>query len=355
MRAQARRHYDARMRAIQIREPGGLERLELVDVPSPEPGAGQVRVRVAACGVCYRDLLDRQGKYPFMKRPVITGHEFAGEVVARGPGVSAWAVGDRVASTHRPSCGECDVCRAGDETHCLRAPASYRLTVDGGYAEEVLAWESSLVRVPDAVALGDAAFLHCTAAVALRALRVHGRLRAGQTVLMTGATGGVGIHALQVAKILGARVVAVTSSAAKVEALRAAGADEVVLAADGPFHRDVLARTEGGADVALELVGAPTFNSSLRSLKMGGRLALVGNVTAERVDVNPGYLILRELAVEGSSSATRAELAEVLAWAAAGKLRPVVAARLPLTAARDAQARLADKGVIGRIVLEPAR
>src|SRR5258706_304353 len=174
------------MKAIQIREPGGIKRLELVDVPLPERGGGQVRV-------------------------------------------------------------------------------------------------------PDGLATADAAFLHCTAAVALRALRRHGRLTAGQTVVMTGATGGVGIHALQVAKILGARVIAVTSSERKVDALRAAGADDVVVST-GAFHRDVMSRTDGGADVALELVGAPTFNSSLRSLRMGGRLALVGNVTAERVELNPGYL-----------------------------------------------------------------
>jgi acryloyl-coenzyme A reductase len=341
------------MRAIVIREAGGPERLELADWPSPSPGAGQVVVRVAACGVCYRDLLDREGKYPFMKRPVVTGHEWAGTVAAVGPDVRQFAVGDRVATTHRPACGECEPCRAGDETHCMTAVASYGLTIDGGYAEEVLAYESSLVRVPDAVPLDGAAFLHCTAAVALRALRHHGRLAAGQTVLMTGASGGVGVHALQVAKILGARVVAVTSSEAKVEPLRALGADDVLVAPDGNFHKQALARTGGGADVALELVGAPTFNSSLRSLRLGGRLAVVGNVTTSPVELNPGYLILRELAVEGSSSATRAELAEVLAWAAAGKLRPIIAERLPLERAREAQERLARKGVVGRVVVTP--
>jgi len=342
------------MRAIVIREPGGLDKLELTELPSLTAAAGQVRVRVRGCGVCYRDLLDREGKYPFMRRPVITGHEWAGEIVEVGAGVRDWQLGDRVATTHRPACGECARCLAGDETHCLQSVASYGLTVDGGYAEEVLAWPGSLVRVPDGVPLDEAAFLHCTAGVALRALRVHGRLREGQTVVITGASGGVGMHAIQVAKILGARVLAVTSNPNKSEALRAVGADEVVLSpADGAFHKDIVARTSGGADVALELVGAPTFNASLRSLAMGGRLALVGNVTAGRLDVNPGYLIMKEMAVEGSAGATRAELAQVLAWAAEGKLKPIVAARLPLTEARAAQTRLIDKDVVGRIVLQP--
>jgi D-arabinose 1-dehydrogenase-like Zn-dependent alcohol dehydrogenase len=284
-----------------------------------------------------------------MRRPVVTGHEFAGEIDAVGPGVHAFAVGDRVATTHRPGCGACEACARGDELRCLTSPVSYGHTVDGGYAEQVIAWEASLVRVPAAVDLVEASFLHCTAAVALHALRARAAVRAGETVLVSGAAGGVGIHALQVARLLGARVVALTSSAAKVEALRAAGADEVLEVARGePFHKRV-----PGVDVALELVGAPTFNSSLRALKPGGRLALVGNVTGERVEVNPGLLILRELSVLGASSASRAELAEVLAWAEAGRLRPVVAARLPLAEARAAQARVAAGDAVGRIVLCP--
>jgi D-arabinose 1-dehydrogenase-like Zn-dependent alcohol dehydrogenase len=185
----------------------------------------------------------------------------------------------------------------------------------------------------------------------LRALRRHGALESGQTVLITGASGGVGIHAVQVAKILGARVVAVTSSEAKSEAILRAGADDV-LVAKGPFHRDVLARAE--VDLALELTGAPTFNSALRSLRTGGRLVLVGNLTGERIDVNPGYLIVRELSIAASAGATRAELAEVFDWAADGRLRPVVAERLPLAAAREAQTRLQQKSIIGRQVLVPA-
>jgi D-arabinose 1-dehydrogenase-like Zn-dependent alcohol dehydrogenase len=344
------------MRAIVIREPGGVERLELSTVEVAEPGPGQVLLDVAGCGVCYRDLLDREGKYPFMRRPIVTGHEFAGTVVAVGPDVGEWRAGDRVAVTHRPPCGRCAACASGEETRCLQSPYLYGLTVDGGYAERALAWSASLVRVPDGVALDEAAILHCTAGVALRALKHQARLRAGETVLITGATGGVGVHAVQVARILGARVLAVTSSLLKAGPLCAAtglAPEDVLVSTDSAFHKQVIARTDGGADVALELVGAPTFNASLRSLRTGGRLALVGNVTVERIDVNPGYLILREITVSGSSGASRADLAEVLGWAQAGKLRPVVAERLPLAEARHAQERVAQKGVVGRLVLTP--
>jgi D-arabinose 1-dehydrogenase-like Zn-dependent alcohol dehydrogenase len=327
-----------------IREPGGVEKLEWSELPSPVPGAGQVLVKVAACGVCYRDLIDREGKYSFMKRPVVTGHEFAGEVIAVGPGANL-QIGDRVATIHRPPCGECAACLRGDETHCLQSLASYGLTADGGYAEEAILWASSTVKVPDKLPLDQACFLHCTAAVALRGLRHHGRLQSGDTVVITGASGGVGVHAMQVAKILGARVVAVTSNPEKEKALREHGADEVIVGTE--FHKQIGAT----AQVALDLVGAPTFNSSLRSLGMGGRLVVVGNVTTSRVELNPGYCIMRELSVYGSSGATRAELAEILSWAADGKLRPVIAERMPLSEARRAQEKLYARGAIGRQVL----
>ncbi len=339
------------MRAAVIRELGALELVD--DWPAPTAAPGQVVVRVAACGVCYRDLIDRNGGYPWMRRPVVTGHEVAGTVEAVGAGVRGFAVGDRVAAVHRAACGECAACAGGDETRCTASLAMYGVTVDGGYAERVAMAESSLVRVPDGVDLAAAAVLHCTAGVALRALRRRAGLQRGETVVMTGASGGVGVHALQVARILGARVVAVTSSEAKVAALRELGADDVVVARDDKWHREVMARTGGGADVALELVGAPTFNGALRSLRFGGRLVLVGNVTTERVEVNPGYLISREIAVAGSAGATRAELAEVLGWAQAGTLRPIIAARRPLGEARAAQAALADKSVVGRQLVVP--
>ncbi len=336
------------MKAVVIRAPGGPEALELSDWPSPTVGPGQVRVLVRGCGVCYRDVVDRQGKYPFMRRPVVTGHEWAGEIAEVGAGVVAFAVGDRVASVHRPACGECEPCLAGDEIRCQASPVMYGLTVDGGYAEQILAWVGSLVKVPATVPLDEAAVLHCTAAVALRALRHHARLVAGETVVITGASGGVGVYAIQVAKILGARVLAVTSQESKVDSLKALGVDQVIVAG-GEFHKGLT----GAANVALELVGAPTFNSALRTLRPGGRAVIVGNVTGERLEVNPGYLILKELSVGGSSSATRADLAEVLGWAANGRLRPVIAARLPLSEAANAQRQLETRSVVGRQVLIP--
>ncbi len=337
------------MRAVVIREPGGLDKLELCDWPAREPGPGQVRVRVAACGVCYRDIVDRLGKYPFMQRPIVTGHETAGIIEKVGPGVTEFAVGDRVASTLRPGCGECDECQRGEEGRCTGSAIMYGLTADGGYAEQCLLWTASMVKVPDQVPLEAACFLHCTASVALRALKMQGRLVAGQTVLITGASGGVGIHAVQIAKLLGARVLAVTSQAEKSAALVEYGADEVIVSSPDAIHKQV----KGGVDLALDLVGVPTINSAMRSLRAGGRLVLVGNVTQERVEVNPGYLIMREIALVGSALASRKDLRQIFDWVVEGKLRPVIAARHPLADAQKAQAALGDKAVVGRQVIVP--
>lgn len=339
------------MRAFVIEEPGGPEKLVLRELETPRPGAGEVLLRVRAVGVCHRDIIDRKGKYPFMKRPVVTGHEVAGEVAELGAGVIELAVGDRVVTMHRPPCGACPECREGEETRCTGSPYAYGITADGGYADYMVAHAAALVRLPAEIPFDEGAFLHCTAGVALRALRHQGRLVAGETVLVTGASGGVGIHAVQVAKILGARVIAATGNAAKTEALRAAGADEVVVAEPPALQRAVLACAGRGVDLALELVGAPTWNAALRSLRPGGRLVLVGNVTASRVELNPGWMIMREATVLGAASASRRDLAEVMGWVASGRLRPVVAERMPLEEAPRAQARLAAREVVGRIVL----
>jgi D-arabinose 1-dehydrogenase-like Zn-dependent alcohol dehydrogenase len=340
------------MKAIVLHEPGPPEHLIFEDLPVPELSSGCVLVRVRAAGVCYRDVIDRRGGFPFMKRPVVPGHEFAGVVEAAAPDVEDLRVGDRVVNLHRAPCGECEYCLAGHEPRCARSFMMFGLTLDGGYAEQVLAPAKSLVRLPDDVPFETGCFLACTAGVALRGLVTRGGLRAGETALITGASGGVGLHAIQVAKLLGARVVAITSSPSKEAALREAGADEVVVSTDLRFHKEVKRRTDG-VHVVLECVGAPTLDSSIRSVRPMGRVVVVGNVTVEREPVNPGYLILQEVSISGSSSCTRADLARVLAWVSEGKLEPSLAEVLPLKDAAKAHRRLEDKGVVGRLVLLP--
>jgi D-arabinose 1-dehydrogenase-like Zn-dependent alcohol dehydrogenase len=337
------------MRAIVLHEPGPPEQLRLEELPDPIVAPGHVVVRVRAAGVCYRDTIDRRGGFPFMKRPVVPGHEIAGEIVARADDVGL-SVGTRVVNMHRAPCGECRYCRAGHEPRCATSLWMFGLTADGGYAEYVLAPASSLVELPAAIPFESACFLACTAGVALRGLRTRAGVEPGETVLITGASGGVGLHGIQVAKALGARVIAVSSSASKASALRARGADEVIVSPDLSFHKQA---REMGVDVVLDCVGAPTLNSAIRCVRPMGRVVVAGNVTIASHEVNPGYLILNEVALFGSSACSRADLVQVLAWVTDGILTPAVAETLPLDHAAIAHQRLEERGVVGRLVLVP--
>lgn len=340
------------MRAVVLRQPGGPERLVLEEMPAPAPQPGDVLVRVRAAAVCGRDLIDRRGGFPLMKMPTVLGHEFAGEVL-RAPEDSGFSPGDRVVNLHRPACGACPRCVGGEPILCERAWQSFGHTVDGGYAELVLAHPRALVKLPEAIGFPAGATLMCTAGVALCALRTRGRLTLGETVLITGAGGGVGVMAIQVARRMGARVVAVTSSPGKAERLRGLGASEVIVSRDGRFHPEVERLIPGGVDLALELTGSATFGSALKSLRRGGRMVIVGNIETTRVQLNPGALILQGHTITGSASCTRADLEDVFKLVLNGELVPQVDRRLPLGEAAIAHKLLMERAPIGRVVLEP--
>lgn len=340
------------MHAIVLSKLGGPEELEYREVADPEPSPGEVLVRVKAEGVCGRDLIDRRGGFRGLPLPVILGHEFAGEVVRAAP-ETGLAAGDRVANLLRLGCGRCRACARGEAVICEKGWQSYGQTRNGGYAELVTATPATLVKVPAGVSDVDAASAACTFGTALRALRTVGRVTLGDELLITGASGGVGVAAIQIAKTLGARVIAATSSDAKSQALVDAGADQVVVDAQGTLHEKVRAIAPAGVDAVLELTGSPTFTSSMRSLRNGGRLILVGNILADSIKVNPGAIILFGYQVLGSAGCTRADLEDVFTLIAQKKLRVVLHRVLPLKSAAEAHKILADRGAIGRVVLTP--
>jgi acryloyl-coenzyme A reductase len=340
------------MHAIVLSKLGGPEELEYREVADPEPARGEVLVRVKAEGVCGRDLIDRRGGFRGLPLPVILGHEFVGEVV-RAASETGLTPGDRVANLLRLGCGMCHACSRGEAVICEKGWQSYGQTRNGGYAELVTATPATLVKVPPAVSDVEAASAACTFGTALRALRTVGRVTLRDQLLITGASGGVGIAAIQIAKALGARVIAATSSEGKRQALVDAGADDVVVDDQGTMHDKVRALVPAGVDAVLELTGSPTFTSSMRSLRNGGRLILVGNILADSIKVNPGAVILFGYQVLGSAGCTRTDLEDVFAMIAEKKLRVVLHRVLPLKSAAEAHKILADRGAIGRVVLTP--
>jgi acryloyl-coenzyme A reductase len=319
----------------------------------PEPGPGELLVRVRACGVCGHDLLARRGA--LAARPgAVLGHEIAGEVVAAGSAPDSELVGRRVALVQRIPCGRCRECAAGLTTLCREGPGFYGDDLAGGYAEYVLASPRNVVPVPDQVPDVAAAILTCAVGTGLRALR-RAHTGPGDVVVVTGAGGGVGVHTVQLAHHLGATAVAVTGTAAKEDALRGLGADAVLVAPDAGTVRDRVGDLGGrrGADVAIELTGGPTFPLALRSLGPRGRLVLVGNTDPARLPLDPGLTILKELTVHGSAHADAADLADVVALVTAGTVTPVPARVWPLAEAARAHEAMERREVTGRAVLVP--
>ena len=268
------------MRAVVLRKTGEPEQLVSDELPDPILQPEDVLVRIRAAAVCGRDLIDRRGGFPLMKLPTVLGHEFAGEVVALGAlaAASGLNVGDRVINLHRPSCGACRRCVNGELILCERAWQSFGHTVDGGYAELCAAHHRALVKVPASVPFEVASTLMCTAGVALYALRSRGRLTLGETALITGASGGIGHIAVQLAKRIGARVLAVASGTDGVALVEELGAD---VAVDG--HSDDVAEAARafapeGLDAALVLAGGKEASLALEAVKHKGRIAYPNGV-----------------------------------------------------------------------------
>ena len=342
------------MKAVVLREFGAASNLRLETVPDPRPGRGEVLIKVHACGVCYHDVINRRGNLPRTHVPAILGHEAAGEIVEVGPDTPGWKVGDRVATLQRLSCGECALCKSGRNSLCKKDNRFFGEEISGGYAQYMTAPVMGLGRVPANLPWPVAATVCCTLGTAVHTLRTRGKVRDGETVLITGASGGVGLAAVQLAKVDGARVIAVTSGEAKVAALREAGADEVIVSRGLDFASQAKKLTGGeGVNVAIEIVGSVTFPQTLKAMAPGGRVVVVGNLETGTVDLNPGLVIVKELEIIGAFPTTREELDESLRLVADGKIRPFVSDAVPLEQAGKAHFRLENREIAGRVVLLP--
>lgn len=345
------------MRAMVVRQPGGPEALVMEDVPPPPVRRNDVRIQVEACGVCFHDIVTRNGT---LKRgismPLIPGHEVAGTVESVGPDVRAFRPGDRVTTVQRRHiCGHCRYCRNDQETSCPEREFLGDAGLNGGYAELVCMEEDNVAAVPDGVPLEQAAILACTVGTELNAIRDVAKVRAGERVLINGAGGGLGIHGVQVAHLTGAEVIAVTGSATKVPMIRDAGADHVVLSPHGEdFSGAVRAICGGdGVDVAIDNVGSDTFHAMRRSLTRRGRWVFVGQLSGEFVKLNPAQIFLHGLSILSAQSTSRRQLIDCLHLVGRGLLRPMVSLELPLQDAAEAHRMVETAGPVGRIVLKP--
>ena len=342
------------MFALAVVKPGRPPELAMVRRPTPTPGHGEVLLQVDACGFCHHDLLVMSGSLRRgVTEGVTLGHEIAGTVVIAADDVSEFQPGARVVSLLTAACGQCARCQVGREHRCLVGEGIGHGR-DGGFAEYVALPASALVAVPDGIPDAPAALLACPVGVALNGVASAG-VAAGETVVVTGAGGGLGAHAVQIAALRGAQVIAVTTSPDKMDALESLGAFVVIDAGDGAdFAEVVMALTDdAGADAVIDTVGAPLWPATLRCLGQYGRLALLGDVSGEAARLRLAEVIFRDAQILGVSGVPLATLRQAVNLTASGQLRPIISQTLPLTAegAMAAWRLVSERRPLGRVVL----
>ncbi|MDP6451994.1 MAG: alcohol dehydrogenase catalytic domain-containing protein [SAR202 cluster bacterium] len=342
------------MKALYVITPGDDPELEVREIETPTPGPGEVLVKIASAGVCSHDVAIMRG---LLRRgvnlDVILGHEISGVVETIGPDVEGLTVGDAVVSTLTVFCGECDRCLAGHEYRC-RTGQGLGHAVNGGFAEYIVLPERCLIPLPNGVSVEQASIVACPMGVALQALKDVARVREGETVLVTGAGGGLGIHAVQIASALGAHVMAATYSEDKLPLLDRFAPGQVILGGELDFSELALAFTEDqGANVVIDTVGSAVFFSALNSLAQFGRMVLLGEVEGGRVSFNLSEVIFRDASIRGSSGASKTHITQVLDLIGDGKLEPVISHRVPLADAKDAYHLIRDRESVGRVALIP--
>lgn len=323
------------MKAILCTRHGPPSALEYGDAPEPKPGKGEVVIAARACGVNFPDTLIINGKYQFQPpMPFSPGSEVAGEVVATGDGVKHIQRGDRVMA----------------------------LVIYGAFAEQVLAPAATVVPIPSEMPFTDAAAFPMAFGTSLYALKQRGRLAEGETLLVTGAAGGVGLAAVQLGKVLGARVIAAAGSAEKLALCREYGADDTVNYREESLKEQVKALTDGrGADVIYDAVGGDVFNQALSCIAWDGRLLVVGFASGEIPKAAANRILLKGCSVTGvfwgkfaqvEPQENLANFMQLSEWAAAGRIRPLVTKTYPLAEAPQALDEILARRATGKLVLE---
>lgn len=331
------------MKAVVLKAFGGVENLELQTLPDPVPGAGEVVLRVRACALNHLDLWIREGlPGSKVKTPHILGSDVAGETGGR-----------RVAVHPGLCCGACPACVDGRESDC---PAFGIIGAyggsPGGYAEMLAVKSAHLLDIPAGMSFEDAASLPLTVLTAWRMLKTLGEVRKGQTVVVVGAGAGVAAAGIQIAKTLGATVIASTSDAAKVARAKALGADHVLHAPPAELAREVRKLTAGAmADVVFEHVGPALFMDALKCLRPSGRLVTCGSTSGPVVELDMRYVFSRQLRILGARMGSLKEMREAWALVESGAVKPVVDKVFPLADAAAAHQRLASRGQFGKVVL----
>jgi NADPH:quinone reductase-like Zn-dependent oxidoreductase len=341
------------MKAILLHQHGGPEVLAYSDFPAPEPGRGEVLVQLQAAALNRLDLWVRSG-WPGIRLeyPHIPGADGAGRIAAVGEDVSGWQVGDAVVINSNLGCGSCDFCLAGEDNRCR----SWRLlgeNIRGTYAEFVTVPARNLHRIPEGFDLRKAAAGALVYHTAWHSLITRAVLRPGESVLIVGASGGVNSASIQIARLAGAVVYVVGSSAEKLAFAGSLGADHLIdRSQEEDWSKTVFHLTEKrGVDVVVDNVGT-TYPLSFRAARKGGRILTVGNTGGPKFEIDNRFIFGKHLSILGSTMGTASDFRTVMDLVFAGKLDPPIDSVFPLEDARIAQEKLEQGQQLGKIVLE---
>ena len=338
------------MKAVRIHQFGGPEVLTYENIPDPQPRKDQVLVRVKACSLNHLDLWVRNG-LPGVRLPHILGSDIAGEVVEAGEYVTGFSPGQRVLIAPMHFCGHCVKCLAGLQNQC-REFTVLGNAVDGGNCELIAVPAANVIPIPDSLDFNQAASVPLVFLTAWHMLVGLAAIRPGQTVLVLGASSGVGIAAIQIAKMFHCRVITTAGNESKLEKARALGADFAIDHYKQKISEEVRKITsKEGVDIVVEHVGQATWDESLRSLKTAGTLVTCGATTGQNVNIDLRHLFARQLRLLGSYMGTMAELNEVLGHIFAGRLKPAVDRTFPLSEIRAAHEYLEKSRMFGKVIV----
>jgi len=342
------------VKAIVFHEFGGLDVLQVEELPDPEPGPGEVLIDVTASALNHLDVDVREGisRFP-VELPFVLGVEVVGRIAALGEGVEGWQVGERVMPLLMDTCGECRYCRTGRESLC-NAAGFISFVTSGGYAERLACSTRRLLRIPDGVSDEAAAALQIAFGTAWHMLFTRGRLAFGETVMINSVGSGIGSAAVQLARLAGATVIGNASSDAKLARATELGMDHGINHATQDVVAEVVRLTDGvGVDLVFEHVGGELFQKGLDSLAKDGRLVICGGHSGEVVpfDIIPFFRSQRQII--GSFTYNRVEVEHCLELASQGKITPLVHKTFPLAEAREAMATMERREHFGKILLKP--
>jgi NADPH:quinone reductase-like Zn-dependent oxidoreductase len=342
------------MKAVRFHEHGGPEVLKYEDAPDPKIQANEVLVKVKACALNHLDIWLRGGVRRWqLAMPHIVGSDIAGEVAEVGAVVTRVKPGDRVLLSPGISCGQCEACFKGLDSAC-RSYTLFGVMVDGGYAEYVKSPEMNVIPIPGDLNYDEAAAVPLVYTTAWHMLFTRAGLKPGEDVLVVGAGSGVGMAAIQICKLVGARVIATAGADWKLEKARELGADEVINHSGQSIAEEVKRLTnKRGVDVIFEHVGAAVWEDCFESLATYGRLVTCGTTSGPEVKLNLQLLYGRQRTILGSFMGGKGELMDALKLIGQRRLKAVIDSAFPLKDAAEAQKKMESRNFFGKILLHP--